>query len=334
MNNHKTSKTNSTTDVASMSAARDPSPTAPPTASRDGFDLIDQTPMQFDVHIPRLKLDQNNFYSFTDILYSKSSRDRCAKLCINRPNVLNAFRPNTIRDLQMALQDASDDPAISVILLTSTVIPHEFTPAFCAGGDQTVRSDSGGGYKDASESYDTAKLRVLDLQVSLLRCPKPVMAVVRGYCVGGGHVLHMVCDVTLCSENAIFGQTGPRMGSFDAGYGCSRAIMLMGQKKARELWFLSKFYGATEALRMGLVNAVYSDEELDGRVAQWTRRMCMNSPTALAATKAACNASENGAAGLQQLGGELTRLFYLSAEGQEGRKAFLEKRAPQFRSNL
>ena len=314
-----------------MSAARDPSPTAPPTRTRDGFDLIPTTPIHYDQSITRLS-DQHHCYTFTDIIYEKSSQDKCARLSINRPQVLNAFRPTTIRDLQLALQDATDDPEIAVILLTSITDSTRYTPAFCAGGDQTVRSDAGGGYQDGSET--TPKLRVLDLQIQILRCPKPVVAVVRGYCVGGGHVLHMVCDLTLCSHTAVFGQTGPRMGSFDAGYGCSRAVDLMGQKRARELWMLARFYSAQEALQMGLVNAVFDDDELDGRVAQWVRRMVMNSPTALAACKAACNACQDGAAGLQHMGGELTRLFYLSKEGQEGRQAFLEKRAPRFRSNM
>jgi naphthoate synthase len=309
--------------VASMSAARDPSPTAPPTHKRDGFDLIPTTPIDFDSKL-------TSQFVFKDILYQKSSRDMCACIAFDRPHILHAFRPTTIQEIQVALEDATEDPTIAVILLSST-LSSQYTPAFCAGGDQTVRSKEGG-YQDGSERQ--AKLRVLDLQIQMRRCPKPIVAVVRGYAVGGGHILHMLCDLTLCSDNAVFGQTGPRMGSFDAGYGCSMATALMGPKRAKELWFLSRFYSAQQALEMGLVNAVYKDEELDGRVAQWVRRMVMNSPTAIAACKASCNAVQDGAAGIQQIGGELTRLFYMSKEGQEGRQAFLEKRAPLFRSNL
>ena len=174
---------------------------------------------------------------------------------------------------------------------------------------------------------------VLELQQQMRYCPKPIVAVVRGYAVGGGHILHLVSDLTLASDNAVFGQTGPRMGSFDAGYGCTQAVACMGQKRARELWFLSKFYSAQEAYQMGMVNAVYPDDELDGRVAQWTRRMVMNSPTALAACKASCNAVNDGGAGIMQMGGQLTRLFYMTDESKEGREAFLNKRAPDFRSN-
>jgi naphthoate synthase len=312
-----------TSDVASMSAARDPSPTAAPTPNRDGFELISRTPITWDV-------DLTQQFQFQDIVYRKSSLDQAAAILFNRPEILNAFRPTTIREIQTALEDASDDPAVAVILLTSVSKPDLYTPAFCAGGDQTVRGD--GGYQDGTEV--APKLRVLELQQQMRYCPKPIVAVVRGYAVGGGHILHLVADLTLASENAVFGQTGPRMGSFDAGYGCTQAVACMGQKRARELWFLSKFYSAREAHQMGMVNAVYPDDELDGRVAQWTRRMVMNSPTALAACKASCNAVNDGGAGIMQMGGQLTRLFYLTEESKEGRQAFLEKRAPKFRSKL
>jgi naphthoate synthase len=322
-NTNSTTNSSSSADAASMAAARDPSPTSPPSVNRDGFELISRQPILWDV-------DLTARFSFQDIIYSKSTTDQCAQIAFNRPQVLHSFRPTTIREIQLALEDATDDPLVGVIILTSTMSPL-YTPAFCAGGDQTVRSNDGG-YQDGTEVQP--KLRVLDLQVQMRRCAKPIVAVVRGYAVGGGHILHMVADLTLASTNAIFGQTGPRMGSFDAGYGCAQAADLMGQKRARELWFLARFYSAKEAFEMGLINAEYPDDELDGRVAQWTRRMIMNSPTALAATKAACNAHQDGAAGLVQMGGELTRLFYLSQESQEGRQAFLEKRAPKFRSKL
>jgi naphthoate synthase len=253
----------------------------------------------------------------------------CARISFNRPQVLHAFRPRTIREIQSALTDATEDANVAVVILTSN-ISEEYTASFCAGGDQTVRS-AAGGYQDDSEQQPA--LRVLDLQVQMRRCPKPVVAVVRGYCIGGGHILHMLCDLTLASETAVFGQTGPRMGSFDAGYGSVHAADLMGQKRARELWFLCRFYSAEQAVQWGLANAWFADDELDGHVGQWVRRMVMNSPTALACTKAALNAGQDGAAGIAQLGGELTRLFYQSTEAQEGRQAFLEKRAPNFRSS-
>jgi naphthoate synthase len=319
-------------DVASMAAARDPS-SREARVSRDGFELIPCTPVVYD---------QDLSDRFQDITYHKSSGDLCARIAFDRPNVLHAFRPITIREIQQALEDASDDPKVAVIVLTSNTNsfslskrwPYHsttYTPSFCAGGDQRVRS-SEGGYQDGSER--AAKLRVLDLQVQMRRCPKPILTTIRGYAVGGGHILHMVSDLTLCSENAVLGQTGPRMGSFDAGYGCASAAALMGQKRARELWFLCRYYSAEEAQRMGLVNAVYPDKELEGATARWVRRITHQSPTALAATKASCNAVQDGAAGLSQMGGELTRLFYQSAEAQEGRQAFLEKRAPNFRSSL
>ena len=322
----------SSIDAGSMAAARDPS-SRQARVARDGFDLIPRTPIVYDADLSQ---------RFQDITYHKSTADKCARIAFDRPAVLHAFRPITIREIQQALEDATDDPQIGVIILTSNTNafslskrwPYDsttYTPSFCAGGDQTVRS-SEGGYQDGSER--AAKLRVLDLQIQMRRCPKPIIATVRGYAVGGGHILHMVADLTLCSENAVLGQTGSRMGSFDAGYGCTTAAALMGQKRARELWFLCRYYSAQEAQSMGLVNAVFPDQELEGATAQWVRRIIYNSPTALAATKAACNAAQDGAAGLSQMGGELTRLFYQSTEAQAGRQAFLEKRAPNFRSFL
>jgi naphthoate synthase len=316
-------------DVASMSAARNPSRTAPPVTSRDGFDLIPRTPIVWDQSIATNPIANQ---PWQDITYHKSTADSAARIAFNRASKLHSFRPTTVRELQHALEDATEDPNVAVILLTSNIEADVYTAAFCAGGDQTVRSDDGG-YQDGTETLP--KLRVLDLQVQMRRCAKPIVAVVRGYAMGGGHILHMLCDLTLAStETAVFGQTGPRMGSFDAGYGCIQAADLMGQKRARELWFLCRYYSAKEAAEMGMINAHYPDVELDGRVAQWVRRMVMNSPTAIACCKAALNAAQDGAAGIAQLGGELTRLFYLSKESQEGRQAFLEKRAPQFRSKL
>jgi naphthoate synthase len=307
--------------IASMSAARDPSPIAPPTSDRDGFSLIPKTPIVWDVDWT---------HQMTDITYHHSTRDFAARIAFNRPEKLHAFLPTTIREIQHALQHASDHPDVAVIVLTSHCDATQYTPAFCAGGDQTVRHDDGG-YQDGTETGGP-KLRVLALQTQLRQCPKPVVAVVQGYCMGGGHILHMVADLTLAADNAVFGQTGPRMGSFDAGYGCSQAVHILGEKRAKELWLLCRYYSAPEAYRMGLINAYCPLEELDGLTAQWVRRMVMNSGTALAACKAAINAvTEHG---LQQMGGELTRLFYLTKESQEGRDAFLEKRPPQFRSKL
>jgi naphthoate synthase len=309
-------------DVASMSAARNPSKTAPPTKDRDGFSLISCKPIDYDV-----EPDPKRFH---DITYHISSTEGCARIAFDRPEVLHAFRPQTIREIQEALELAVNDPRIGVIVLGSN-ISEDYTAAFCAGGDQRVRANDGG-YQDGSEVQP--KLRVLDLQIQMRRCPKPILAVVRGYAIGGGHILHMVADLTLAGEDSVFGQSGPRMGSFDAGYGSTHMARLVGQKRAREMWFLCRYYDAKEALEMGLVNAVYKNEELEGRVGQWVRRIMMNSPTAIACCKAALNADQDGAAGIAQMGGELTRLFYMNAESQEGRDAFLEKRAPMFRSKL
>jgi naphthoate synthase len=311
-------------NVASMAAARDPSRTAPPTAARDGFDLISRQPVVYEVNeTPRFR--------FTDITYHVSKSDQAARIAFDRPAKLHAFTPTTIREIQMALEDATDRPDVAVIVFTSNCDAEQYTPAFCAGGDQTVRSNDGG-YQDGTEVGP--KLRVLDLQVQMRRCHKPILAVVQGYCMGGGHILHMLCDLTIAAENAFFGQTGPRMGSFDAGYGCVHAAKIMGDKRARELWFLCRYYSAQQALAMGLINACCPVEELENTAAQWIRRMVMNSGTAIACCKASLNAAIDGAAGIAQMGGELTRLFYLSKESQEGRDAFLEKRAPIFRSKL
>jgi len=306
-------------DVASMSAARNPSKTAPPTKSRDGFHLIPTTLIHYDI-------DQTSKQGFKDITFKISTQERCARIAFNRPHVLHAFRPNTINEFRKALEIATDDVNVSVILFASE-LTNERTPAFCAGGDQVVRSGDGG-YDDGTEAVP--RLRVLDLQVQMRRCPKPIIAVVRGYAIGGGHILHMMADLTIAGEDAVFGQTGPRMGSFDAGYGSTHMARLVGQKKAREMWFTCNFYDAQDALQMGLINAVYPNNELEGNVARWVRRIGMNSPTAIACTKAALNADGDGQAGQALLGGHLTRLFYMSEEGKEGRAAYLERRAPDF----
>ncbi len=255
---------------------------------------------------------------FTDILYHKT--DGIAKITINRPEVRNAFRPQTVDEMSRALEDARMDEAIGVVILTGAG-----REAFCAGGDQKVRGE--GGYVD---ERGLARLNVLDFQRRLRTCPKPVVAMVAGYAVGGGHVLHLLCDLTIAADNAVFGQTGPRVGSFDGGYGASYLARVVGQKKAREIWFLCRRYSAEEALEMGLVNAVVPLDSLEAETIRWCREMLAHSPIALRCLKAALNADCDGQAGLQELAGHATMLFYMTEEGREGHRAFLEKRPPDF----
>ncbi|BEU05108.1 1,4-dihydroxy-2-naphthoyl-CoA synthase [Agarivorans sp. OAG1] len=262
--------------------------------------------------------DADNGYE--DIRYHKSACG-IAKITINRPQVRNAFRPLTVQEMMHALNDARIDPEVGVIILTG-----EGELAFCSGGDQSVRGDYGG-YKD---DQGTHHLNVLDFQRQIRTCPKPVVAMVAGYAVGGGHVLHMMCDLTIAADNAKFGQTGPKVGSFDGGWGASYMARIVGQKKAREIWFLCRMYDAKEALDMGLVNTVVPYAELEKETVQWCREMLQNSPMALRCLKAALNADCDGQAGLQELAGNATMLFYMTEEGQEGRNAFNEKRPPEF----
>jgi len=257
---------------------------------------------------------------YTDILYHKS-KEGIAKITINRPEVRNAFRPETVQEMQAAFTDARDDADIGVIILTG-----QGKDAFCSGGDQRVRGK--GGYVGGDK---VPRLNVLDLQRQIRTLPKPVVAMVAGYAIGGGHVLHMICDLTIAADNARFGQTGPRVGSFDGGYGASYMARIVGQKKAREIWFLCRQYDAQQALAMGLVNTVVPYKRLEAETVQWCREMLANSPIALRCLKAALNADCDGQAGLQELAGNATLLFYLSEEGQEGRNAYLEKRKPDFR---
>jgi naphthoate synthase len=255
---------------------------------------------------------------YTDVVYEKA--EGIARITINRPQVRNAFRPLTVQELQHAFGDARDDGAIGVVILRGAG-----DLAFCSGGDQTVRGD--GGYVG---SDGVPRLNVLDLQRQIRTLPKPVIASVAGYAIGGGHVLHMICDLTIAADNARFGQTGPRVGSFDGGYGASYMARIVGQKKAREIWFLCRQYDAAEALQMGLVNTVVPLAELEAETVKWAREMLVNSPTALRFLKAALNADCDGQAGLQELAGSATLLFYQSEEGKEGKRAFLEKREPDF----
>ena len=261
---------------------------------------------------------KKNALNFTDILYHKA--DGIAKITINRPHIRNAFRPKTVNEMMQALQDARYDGDIGVIILTG-----QGPLAFCSGGDQSVRGDSG--YKDESGGHH---LNVLDFQRQIRTCPKPVIAMVAGYAVGGGHVLHMICDLTIAADNAQFGQTGPKVGSFDGGWGASYMARIVGQKKAREIWFLCRMYDAQEALDMGMVNTVVSLVNLEKETVKWCREILQNSPMALRCLKAALNADCDGQAGLQELAGNATMLFYMSEEGQEGRNAFNEKRKPDF----
>lgn len=254
-----------------------------------------------------------------DIRYERSA-DGIAKITINRPRVHNAFRPLTLGELEEAFRHARDAPSIRIIILTGAG-----TAAFCSGGDQSARGH--GGYVGAD---GVPRLSVLDLHVMMRRLPKVVVAMVAGYAVGGGHILHLVCDLTVAAENAIFGQTGPKVGSFDGGYGSSYLSRVVGQKKAREIWFLCRQYRANEARDMGLVNCVVGLEDLERETVRWCREILDKSPTAIACIKAAMNADGDGHGGLSQLAGEATRMFYQSEEGKEGKNAFLEKRKPRF----
>lgn len=275
-------------------------------------------PMLDTSHLPPVP-EWHKAGEFTDIIYEKCS-DGIAKITINRPQVHNAFRPQTVMEMSRALNNARNDAYVGVIILTGMG-----EKAFCSGGDQKVRGT--GGYVGDD---GTPRLNVLDLQREIRTCPKPVVAMVAGWCVGGGHVLHMMCDLTIAAENAMFGQTGPRVGSFDGGWGASYMARIVGQKKAREIWFLCRFYNAKEALDMGLVNTVVPLEKLEAETVQWCREMLANSPLALRCLKAALNADCDGQAGLQELAGNATLLYYMTEEGREGKNAFLEKRRPDF----
>lgn len=258
------------------------------------------------------------FGNYSDIKYHKIPG--IAKITINRPEVHNAFRPLTVEEMRNALQSARNDGTIGVIILTG-----EGKEAFCSGGDQKVRGDAG--YADLSGTH---RLNVLDFQREMRSCPKPIIAMVAGYAIGGGHVLHVLCDLTIAAENAIFGQSGPKVGSFDAGFGAGYLARIVGQKKAREIWFLCRQYSAEKALEMGLVNCVVPYERLEEETISWAREILRLSPIAIRCLKAALNADCDGQAGLQELAGNATMLYYMTEEGQEGRNAFIEKRSPNF----
>jgi naphthoate synthase len=255
---------------------------------------------------------------YEDVLYD--TWDGIAKITINRPEVRNAFRPATVTELSKAFEAARDDPAIGVVILTGAG-----TEAFCSGGDQRIRGDDG--YVDAK---GIGRLNVLDLQIQIRRLPKPVIAMVAGYAIGGGHVLHVVCDLTIAADNARFGQTGPKVGSFDGGYGASLLARSIGLKRAKEVWFLCRQYDAATAKSWGLVNEVVPLARLEAETVAWCRQMLSLSPLALRMLKGGLHAADDGLAGLQQFAGDATMLFYMSEEGQEGRNAFQEHRPPDF----
>jgi naphthoate synthase len=269
---------------------------------------------------------------YSDIRYELAGGENAgiAKITIDRPEVRNAFRPETVIELSHAFERAREDPEVGVVILTG-----EGPDAFCAGGDQRVRGERGGyvtGADPAAAGAQQAvgRFHVTDLHVQIRRLPKPVVAMVAGYAIGGGHVLHVVCDLTIAADNARFGQTGPKVGSFDGGFGASVLSRLVGPKKAKEIWFLCRQYGAEEALRMGLVNTVVPLERLEAETVQWCREMLALSPFALRLLKASFNADEDGLAGIQQLAHDANLLFYMSEEAQEGRDAYLGKRPPDY----
>ena len=258
---------------------------------------------------------------YTDIRYERVVNEPIARITINRPEVHNAFRPETVAELIDAFNHARDDLTTGVVLLTG-----EGDQAFCSGGDQRVRGN--GGY--VGETDTVPRLNILDVQKQIKYLPKPVIAVVAGFAVGGGHVLHLVCDLTIAADNARFGQAGPRVGSFDGGYGTAYLARVVGHKKAREIWYLCRQYSAQEALDMGLVNTVVPLAQLHDEALQWAREIAQKSPTALRFLKASFNVDTDGQAGLQQLAGDATLLYYLTEEAKEGKNAFLEKRLPDW----
>lgn len=261
---------------------------------------------------------------YQDIIYEKM--DGIAKVTINRPEVRNAFRPETVIEMYDAFADAREDQETGVVLLTGYGPAKDGKYAFCSGGDQRIRGDKGYVGKDG-----VPRLNVLDLQKLIRSMPKPVIALVAGYAIGGGHVLHVVCDLTIAADNAIFGQTGPKVGSFDGGFGSSYLARIVGQKKAREIWYLCDQYSAREALDMGLVNKVVAVEELEKTGVEWAKKILEKSPMAIRLLKSAFNAELDGQSGIQELAGNATLLYYMSEEAQEGKKAYLEKRKPEFK---
>jgi naphthoate synthase len=264
-----------------------------------------------------------NVGEYRDLIYEVA--EGIARVTINRPEVRNAFRPQTLFELANAFERARDDVTVGVIILTGAG-----PDAFCSGGDQRIRGDDGYMGDDDVAQHGVGRLNVLDLQNQIRRLPKPVIAQIAGYAIGGGHILHLVCDLSIAADNARFGQTGPRVGSFDGGYGCSLLARTIGLKRAKEVWFLCRQYDAAQALDWGLVNTVVSLDDLERETVAWCRQILTLSPIALRMLKAGFNAADDGLAGVQQLAGDATMLFYMSEEGQEGRNAYLERRKPDF----
>lgn len=272
-----------------------------------------------------IKSDWKTVKHYEDILYEKI--DGIAKITINRPHKRNAFRPETIFEIYEAFCNAREDTNIGVVLLTGAGPHTDGKYAFCSGGDQSVRGE--GGYLDHT---GIPRLNVLDLQRLIRSLPKVVIALVAGYAIGGGHVLHLVCDLTIAADNAIFGQTGPKVGSFDGGFGASYLARIVGQKKAREIWFLCRQYNAQQALEMGLINTIVPVQDLETEGINWAKEILDKSPIAIRCLKAAFNADCDGQAGIQELAGNATLLYYMTAEAAEGKQAFLQKRPPNFRN--
>ncbi|MDA3860756.1 MAG: 1,4-dihydroxy-2-naphthoyl-CoA synthase [Melioribacteraceae bacterium] len=260
---------------------------------------------------------------YNDITYDKM--DGIARIAFDRPEVRNAFRPETVNELHEALIDAREDSSIGVVLLTGNGPAKDGKYAFCSGGDQRIRGDKGYVGKDGVQ-----RLNILDVQKLIRSMPKPVIALVAGYAIGGGHVLHVICDMTIAADNAVFGQTGPKVGSFDGGYGASYLARMVGQKRAREIWYLCRQYGADEAFQMGMVNKVVPVEELEDEGVQWANEVLQMSPLALRLLKSSFNAELDGQTGIQELAGNATLLYYMSEEAQEGKNAYVEKRKPDF----
>ena len=269
-------------------------------------------------------VDWKQVKEFSDITFDRA--DGIARIAFNRPEVRNAFRPETINQMIEAFETVWDDPDVGVILLTGNGPAKDGKYAFCSGGDIKVRGDAGYVGGDGVE-----RLNVLQLQRIIRTIPKVVIALVPGYAIGGGHVLHVICDLTIAADNAIFGQTGPKVGSFDGGFGSSYLARIVGQKKAREIWYLCRQYNAAQALEMGLVNAVVPIDQLEAEGVAWAQQILQHSPLAIRLLKASMNADVDGQAGLQQLAGDATLLFYMTEEGQEGRNAYMEKRKPNYR---
>lgn len=273
--------------------------------------------------VTNMKYNWERIKEYQDIIFERM--DGIAKITINRPEVRNAFRPETVMEMFEAFTIAREDASIGVILLTGYGPSKDGKYAFCSGGDQRIRGEAGYVGGDG-----VPRLNVLDLQKLIRSIPKPVIALVAGYAIGGGHVLHVVCDLTIAADNAIFGQTGPKVGSFDGGFGASYLARLVGQKRAREIWYLCRQYDAREAYEMGLVNKVVPVEQLEDEGVQWASEILEKSPLAIRLLKSAFNAELDGQQGIQELAGNATMLYYMSEEAQEGKKAYLEKRKPDF----